>query len=85
MHKLNYLLILANVIGFLAMGYDKLKAKAGGQRIPELYLFIFALSGGATGVYAGMQVFRHKTKHNSFKLGIPLIVVLNMLIIYLVK
>ena len=78
------ILILINVISFMLFGYDKLKAKNKGWRIPEKIMFTIALLGGAAGVFLGMRVFRHKTKHYSFVVGIPLIFCLNVFIVYLI-
>ena len=62
-----------SLIAFVAMGADKLKAKQGAWRIPERVLFSLAFLLGAPGAYAGMMVFRHKTLHTSFAVGMPLI------------
>jgi len=75
-------LIIINLYGFISMGYDKLQAKSGKVRIPEMNFFITAFLGGAAGVFLGMKVFRHKTKHYSFLIGIPLLLGLNILIVY---
>ena len=53
--------------------FDKEKAKKRKYRIPEATLLGIALLGGSIGAWFGMQVFRHKTKHRKFTLGIPLI------------
>lgn len=73
-----YLLII-NIVGFLLMGVDKVKAKAKAWRIPEKTIFIIAFLGGALGVWCGMYHFRHKTRHWYFKWGIPCIIVINIL------
>ena len=79
-----YLLII-NIMGFAAMGMDKAKAKKGAWRIPEATLFLFAFLGGGIGTSIGMNTFRHKTKHWYFKLGMPLIALLEYgLLLYLV-
>jgi uncharacterized membrane protein YsdA (DUF1294 family) len=57
------------------MGIDKKKAIKKKYRISEKTLFTWAIAGGSIGSIAGMQFFRHKTKHMSFKLGMPLIFV----------
>ncbi len=75
-------LIIINILSLLMFGYDKLKAKKNGWRIPESRFFILGLLGGAVGIYTGMRIFRHKTKHMLFIVGIPLLVVLNLVIIY---
>lgn len=73
-----YLLII-NFIGFLAMFLDKQKAKKDKWRIPEKTLFLLAVLGGSLGTTLGMNVFRHKTKHWYFVLGMPLILILQLL------
>ena len=73
-----YLLIClaaVNVAAFAAMGIDKAKAKAGAWRVPEATLFLLAVLGGSVGVILGMQLFRHKTKHKTFTVGFPAILV----------
>ena len=58
-----------SVWAFITMGYDKRQAKRKGQRIPEKNLWTLALLGGGIGAYFGMQTFRHKTRHTSFRIG----------------
>ena len=69
-------LLLINLALFFTMGSDKGRAKAHKRRVPEARLFLLAVLGGALGGTLGMYVFRHKTKHWYFKLGFPLIAVL---------
>ncbi len=66
-------LFLLNLAGLLAMGVDKYRAKRHAWRIPEANLFLISLLGGSIGTWAGMYLFRHKTKHWSFVIGMPLI------------
>lgn len=73
-----YLLIClaaVNVAAFAAMGIDKAKAKADAWRVPEATLFLLAVLGGSVGGILGMQLFRHKTKHKTFTVGFPAILV----------
>ncbi len=73
-----------NIIGFVLMGVDKIKSKTDSVRISEATFFVLSLFGGSLGTWAGMYVFRHKTKHLTFVIGIPLILFLQAaLIIYL--
>lgn len=73
-----------NVIGFFAMGIDKLKAKKDWWRIPEGTLMMLCLLGGGIGTIAGMYTFRHKTKKLKFTVGMPTILIAEIaLIIYL--
>lgn len=74
-----YLLII-NIISFLVMGIDKRKARKHAFRIPESSLFFLALIGGAAGSIVGMYLFHHKTRHLSFVIGMPLILILHILI-----
>ncbi len=74
-------LIIINLIAFLSMLVDKQKAKFGKWRIPENTLFLFAFLGGTVGSIIGMQVFRHKTKKNKFKIGMPALLILQILAI----
>ena len=81
-----YYLIGINAVTFLIYSFDKLKAKKGKWRIPELTLILLAIAGGSIGAWLGMKVWHHKTMHKKFKYGIPLIVILQIaLCIYLLK
>ena len=72
-------LAVMNLIGFVVMGVDKRRAVRGDWRISEASLFGVALLGGALGCTLGMQCFRHKTKHWYFRLGMPLIFIVQIL------
>ncbi len=74
-----YLLVI-NILGFFVMGIDKYKAKTGSWRIPENTLFGFCFLGGGIGTIAGIYTFRHKTKKKKFTIGMPLILILEILI-----
>ena len=74
-------LMLINLIGFAAMALDKRRAIRHKWRIPERTLFLIALLFGSIGVLTGMYVFRHKTKHLSFSIGIPAILVAQLLLL----
>ena len=71
------------VIAFALMGIDKAKAKRHKQRIPEKMLFLSAILGGSVGSLLGMYLFHHKTKHLKFTLGVPLILILQLLLAWL--
>ncbi|HWP80430.1 MAG TPA: DUF1294 domain-containing protein [Candidatus Acidoferrum sp.] len=68
-----WILLIVNAAAFAAFGIDKLLAKRGMRRIPEKVLFLLAALGGTPGAIAGMRLFHHKTKHRSFTLGLPAI------------
>lgn len=74
--------IVINMITMLMMAYDKSQARKGGRRVRERTLFILSALGGAIGALLGMRIWRHKTKHVSFVVGIPLIVVIQGIALY---
>lgn len=65
------LYLIMNIIGVFIMGADKKRAQKHQYRISERTLWLVAFLGGAVGTTAGMQLYRHKTKHTSFKIGFP--------------
>ena len=67
--------ILINLAGFILMGIDKFRAKRNRWRIPEKHLFLVALLFGSIGILTGMYVFHHKTRHLTFTIGIPVILI----------
>lgn len=69
-------LIGVNLVAMVMYYVDKQKAKKHAWRISEAALMTVAGLGGAFGAYAGMQVFRHKTKHIRFTVGVPVCMVL---------
>ena len=73
-------LFVVNIVGFFAMGIDKAKAKKKAWRIQEKTLLMIAVLGGAIGVWLGMEIFRHKTKHLRFKYGVPLIFIIEVIV-----
>lgn len=77
-----YFLIM-NIIGFVIMGVDKNRAKKNKWRIKEQTLFLVAGIGGSAGSILGMKYFRHKTKHRSFVIGMPVIFLAQIVILFL--
>ena len=71
-------LVIMNIIGLAVMGIDKSKAKRHAWRIPEKVLFLVSILGGSAGTWAGMYLFRHKTKHWYFVIGMPVIFFLHI-------
>lgn len=78
-------LLLINLITFFTFGLDKWKAKRtqshpATRRIPEKSLFLLSLLGGSPGALVGMRIFHHKTLHKTFTIGIPLILLMQIVI-----
>lgn len=71
--------LIMNLIGFFMMGIDKRKAIRHKWRIPEKAFFIVSILSGSLGTLIGMYTFRHKTKHAKFVVGIPIILVLQVI------
>jgi len=78
------LFLLINLSAFTVMLIDKVKSGINGaSRISEGMIFFLASVFGSFGVYAGMFVFRHKTRKWYFLIGIPLLVLQNCAVVYL--
>lgn len=73
-----YFVAAINLLAFAVMFYDKRQAEQNQQRIPEKSLLLLAFFLGGLGIYAGMNTFRHKTQKVCFKYGIPLLVLWNV-------
>ncbi|MDD6047412.1 MAG: DUF1294 domain-containing protein [bacterium] len=76
-------LLLMSLILFAFMGADKQRAKRRAWRVPERTLFWLAALGGGLGGVLGMLAFRHKTRHASFCIGMPLLMLFNFAAAYL--
>ena len=72
-----------NVATFFTYGVDKWKAKHAKWRIRETALLILAVLGGSIGALLGMKVWHHKTMHKKFKYGLPLILLVQIVIVFL--
>lgn len=70
-----------NLINFVLFYLDKKRARNRQWRIPESTLLFISLLGGTIGGLVGMNLFRHKTKKMKFIIGMPLILIVNILII----
>ena len=79
-----YYLIALNIVTFFVYGIDKWKAKQGSWRISEATLLLLAVLGGSIGALLGMKVWHHKTMHKKFKYGLPLILLAQIALIYLI-
>jgi uncharacterized membrane protein YsdA (DUF1294 family) len=75
---------LVNLLAFLLAAFDKRAAIRRKQRIPEKTLFLWAVLGGSVGLYLSMLLFRHKTRHLSFMLGVPVIFIVQTVLFWYV-
>lgn len=79
-----YYLLIINLFASVITVSDKRRAIKGKYRIPEKALFLLALLGGAVGEYFAMKLARHKTLHKKFMIGLPVIILLQVIFAILV-
>jgi uncharacterized membrane protein YsdA (DUF1294 family) len=72
--------MIMNIAGVSIMKVDKNRAIKHQYRISERTLWLVALFGGAIGCTIGMNTFRHKTKHLSFKIGFPFLAIIDAIL-----
>lgn len=78
-----YLLIM-NIIAFIVYGVDKYKAIKDKARIRIVTLLGLAFIGGSLGSFVAMHLFRHKIRKDYFALGIPFIMVMQVVVLFYV-
>ena len=67
-----YMLVI-NIIAMLSIAFDKSAARNGEERVRESSLMLLAFLGGSPGMYVAMYLFHHKTRKKKFKIGVPII------------
>ena len=77
-------LIAISILAVILTIYDKICAMSRKWRVKESTLLLLSVLGGSVAMYITMQIIRHKTRHIKFMLGIPIIIILQLLIIFLV-
>lgn len=75
---------IVNILLFILMGIDKKRAILNKWRISEKNLILISILGGSIGGLIGMYTFRHKTKHLKFTIGLPLILILQLITLYFI-
>lgn len=78
---LAYYLLAVNLVAAVVCFVDKSLAKRKRWRIREKTLFVLSAIGGSMGMYLAMKLSRHKTKHKRFMIGIPLIIIFQILLL----
>lgn len=79
-----YLLIAWNIITLLIMGIDKLLAIYEKTRISEQTLLVLAFAMGGLGSLLGSVIFRHKTRKWKFRILLPIALLFNVSVIFLI-
>ncbi len=80
--------IIANFSAFNLFRIDKKKAKKCPEKIPgkkydrisEWKLLKKCFLGGAIGGFFGMKIFRHKTNKLKFKIGVTLMLIMQIIV-----
>lgn len=75
-------LLEINAVAFVLGTVDKVCARKNAWRVPEATLLLSAALGGSVGLLLAMALFRHKTKHKKFTIGVPLILAAQIVLIY---
>ena len=81
MNLFHWYLLLINAAAFVLMLADKHKARKNLWRIPERVLMGTAILGGSLGVLMGMRIFRHKTQHLKFSIGVPILLAVQIFLL----
>lgn len=77
-------LFVINLISIAVTVYDKFCAVNGRWRVKESTLLLLSVFGGSVGMYITMLIIRHKTRHLKFMLGIPVILIIQIICVYFV-
>jgi len=75
-------LVVINFITLAAFAIDKIAAIEGRSRIRIVTLLGLAFIGGSIGGLIAMYLFRHKIRKDYFTVGIPLIMVMQVFVIF---
>ena len=76
-----YILII-NMLTFIVFVVDKKRAVKNRWRISEKTLMTMTVIGGSFGALLSMSMFRHKTRKPLFKYGVPLVMIVELVIMY---
>ncbi len=76
--------IIINIIAIIVTIYDKICAVNRRWRVKERTLLLISAVGGSIGMYLAMSLIRHKTRHLKFMLGIPIIIIIQLIIFYFI-
>lgn len=79
-----FYLIIINILALVFTVSDKLRAIKHRRRISEFTLMTIAALGGSVTMLITMLIIRHKTRHLKFMLGIPVIILIQLSIVFLI-
>lgn len=74
-------LIIISAIAVIVTIYDKFASKwLRRMRVPEVALLTVAAAGGSIAMLLTMLTIRHKTRKYKFMVGIPIIIIIQVII-----
>lgn len=73
--------VMINIVTFFVYGIDKWKSQHDRWRVPESALLGLAAIGGSVGAWLGMKVWHHKTQHKKFKVGVPVMLLIQIALV----
>lgn len=76
-------LFISNILGFILMYIDKKRAIKHKWRISENTLINISIAGGSIGILLGIYIFRHKIKHFKFTFGVPAILIVELIFLFI--
>ncbi|MBR4100053.1 MAG: DUF1294 domain-containing protein [Clostridia bacterium] len=84
MEPISLYLAIVSVMAVVICCYDKIASRSRKRRIREKTLLFVAAFGGSVAMYLTMGIIRHKTRHNKFMVGLPLMIVIQALLVFLI-
>ena len=75
-------LALINIVTFFVYLKDKKAAEKGKDRVKIVTLLSLSFIGGLIGALCGMYILHHKTNKSYFTVGVPLMIVMQILVLF---
>ena len=75
-------ILLIYLVTFIVFAIDKANARANRSRIRIVTLLGLSFAGGSVGGLISMYLFRHKTQKDYFTVGMPLIIVTQIVVLF---
>lgn len=75
---------IMNLVTFIVFAIDKVNARTHRSRIRIVTLLGLSFAGGSIGGLISMYLFRHKTQKDYFTVGMPLIIIMQIVVIFYV-
>lgn len=83
MNNYEAILLIWNIVVMIFYGIDKMLSKTQKRRISERALLLYALFMGGGGALLGMVLFNHKTSKLKFRILVPLVMIIQVIVMHL--